>query len=103
LFPGIPYSYADVLDLDCLRELVVTHRIDWVIHFSALLSAIGEQNVPLAIKVNINGMHNILELAKQYQLKVFIPSTIGKRNSVFFFYFSNYGLIIKTEFILKKY
>lgn len=74
---GINFQYADVLDLNHLRELVVNNRIDWIVHFSALLSAIGEQNVPLAISVNINGMQNILELAKQYRLKVFIPSTIG--------------------------
>lgn len=35
--------------------MVVTYRIDWLIHFSALLSAVGEQNVPLAIRVNIEG------------------------------------------------
>lgn len=60
-----------------LQEIVVTHRIDWLIHFSALLSATGEQNVPLAIRVNIEGVHNIIELSKQYKLKVFVPSTIG--------------------------
>jgi threonine 3-dehydrogenase len=53
------------------------HRIDWLIHFSALLSAVGEQNVPLAVRVNIEGMHNVMELAKQYNLKIFVPSTIG--------------------------
>jgi threonine 3-dehydrogenase len=65
------------LDLSTLKQLVVDHKIDWIVHFSALLSAIGEKNVPLAISVNINGMQNILELAKLYNLKVFIPSTIG--------------------------
>ncbi|GFG40950.1 hypothetical protein Cfor_04695 [Coptotermes formosanus] len=72
-----PYIFADILDFKGLQQIVVTHRIDWLIHFSALLSAIGEQNVPLAIRVNIEGVHNVIELAKQYRLKVFIPSTIG--------------------------
>jgi hypothetical protein len=36
--------------------MVVNNRIDWIIHFSALLSAVGEQNVPLAIRVNIEGI-----------------------------------------------
>ena len=31
------------------------YRIDWMVHFSALLSAVGENNVPLAIRVNIEG------------------------------------------------
>ena len=72
-----PYMFADILDFKNLQEIVVNNQIDWIIHFSALLSAIGEQNVSLAIRVNIEGMHNILELSKQYKLRVFIPSTIG--------------------------
>lgn len=72
-----PYIFADILDFKGLQKIVVNQRIDWLIHFSALLSAIGEQNVPLAVRVNIEGMHNVIELAKQYQLKIFVPSTIG--------------------------
>lgn len=42
------YAYAHVSQ--GLQKIVVDHRIDWIIHFSALLSAIGEQNVPLAVR-----------------------------------------------------
>ena len=70
--------FADVLDFKSLQEKVVTYQIDTIIHFSALLSAIGEQNTPLAMRVNIEGLHNILELSRQYRLKLFVPSTIGK-------------------------
>jgi len=72
-----PFLFADVLDFKCLQEIVVNHRIDWLVHFSALLSAVGEQNVPLAVRVNIEGLHNVIELSKQYKLKLFVPSTIG--------------------------
>ncbi|XP_013789843.1 L-threonine 3-dehydrogenase, mitochondrial-like [Limulus polyphemus] len=72
-----PYIYADILDFKNLQEIIVTHHIDWLIHFSALLSAIGEHNVPLAMRVNIEGLHNVMELAKQYRLRIFVPSTIG--------------------------
>ncbi|KAK7101134.1 L-threonine 3-dehydrogenase, mitochondrial-like [Littorina saxatilis] len=72
-----PFLFADVLDLRGLRELVVNYEIDCLVHFSALLSAIGEQNIPLAMQVNIEGVHNVLEVAKQFGLKLFIPSTIG--------------------------
>ncbi|KOX69331.1 L-threonine 3-dehydrogenase, mitochondrial [Melipona quadrifasciata] len=72
-----PFIFADVLDFKGLQKIVVNYRIDWLIHFSALLSAVGEQNVPLAVRVNIEGMHNVIELAKQYKLRIFIPSTIG--------------------------
>jgi len=72
-----PFIFADILDFKNLQEIVVSHRIDWLIHFSALLSAVGENNVPLAVRVNIEGLHNVMELAKQYKLKIFVPSTIG--------------------------
>lgn len=72
-----PYIFADILDFKGLQKIVVDHRVDWIIHFSALLSAIGEQNVPLAVRVNIEGVHNVVELAKQYKLRIFVPSTIG--------------------------
>lgn len=77
IFESGPYIYADILDFKNLQEIIVTQRIDWLIHFSALLSAVGEFNIPLAMRVNIEGLHNVLELAKQYKLKLFVPSTIG--------------------------
>ncbi|XP_039271946.2 L-threonine 3-dehydrogenase, mitochondrial-like [Styela clava] len=72
-----PFAFADVLDTRNLRELVVNHGADWFVHYSALLSSIGESNVPLAMKVNIQSVHNVLELAREFNLRLFIPSTIG--------------------------
>lgn len=72
-----PYVFIDVLDFKGLQKIVVDHRIDWIIHFATLLSALGEQNVPLAVRVNIEGVHNVIEIAKQYKLRIFVPSTIG--------------------------
>ena len=50
-----PFIFADILDFKGLQKIVVNNRVDWIIHFSALLSAVGEQNVPLAVRVNIEG------------------------------------------------
>lgn len=72
-----PFVYADILNYQSLNDIIVNHDINWVIHLSAILSAIGENNVPLAMRINIEGMHNILELSKLHKLRVFIPSTIG--------------------------
>ena len=76
LFLG-PFIYADILDYKNLQSIVVDYNIDWIVHFSALLSAIGEQNVSEALKINIYGFHNIIELCRRYKLKLFSPSTIG--------------------------
>lgn len=72
-----PFLFADVMDLRGLREICVNYEIDWLVHFGALLSAVGENNVPLAMQVNIEGVHNALEVARQYKMKLFLPSTIG--------------------------
>ena len=78
MFPSIgPYLYADILDFKNLQSIVVNERIDWLVHFSAILSAVGEQNVSQALQVNVEGVHNIFELCRRNNLRLFCPSTIG--------------------------
>ncbi|KAG8579975.1 hypothetical protein GDO81_007056 [Engystomops pustulosus] len=77
VFHSGPFIYSDILDYKNLREIVVNNRITWLIHYSALLSAVGEANVPLARAVNITGLHNILDIAAEHGLRLFVPSTIG--------------------------
>uniref|UniRef100_A0AAY4AEY7 L-threonine 3-dehydrogenase, mitochondrial n=1 Tax=Denticeps clupeoides TaxID=299321 RepID=A0AAY4AEY7_9TELE len=77
VFNSGPFVYADVLDYKNLRELVVNNRITWLVHYSALLSAVGEANVTLARTINITGLHNVLDLALENCLRLFVPSTIG--------------------------
>ncbi|XP_041421034.1 L-threonine 3-dehydrogenase, mitochondrial isoform X1 [Xenopus laevis] len=77
VFYSGPFIYSDILDYKNLREIVVNNRITWLIHYSALLSAVGEANVPLARAVNITGLHNILDIAAEHGLRLFVPSTIG--------------------------
>ncbi|CAG9532958.1 unnamed protein product [Cercopithifilaria johnstoni] len=72
-----PLYYLDILNESAINQIVVNHNIDTIIHFSALLSAVGETNVPLALKVNAEGMQNILEVAKKHKTQIFIPSSIG--------------------------
>uniref|UniRef100_A0A0N4Z191 L-threonine 3-dehydrogenase, mitochondrial n=1 Tax=Parastrongyloides trichosuri TaxID=131310 RepID=A0A0N4Z191_PARTI len=72
-----PFQYLNIIDKNSIEEAVVNNEIDTIIHFSALLSAIGEQNVPLALQVNGLGVQNVLEVARTHKLQVFIPSTIG--------------------------
>lgn len=72
-----PFAYVDVLDTSSIQSVVVQNQIDWIIHLSALLSSIGEMNVPRAIQVNISGLHNIMDISQRYKLRLFVPSTIG--------------------------
>lgn len=59
-----PFFYLDVMNQSDIAEIVVNHNIDTIIHFSALLSAAGEANVPLALKLNVGAVQNVLEVAK---------------------------------------
>jgi len=59
-----PYLYVNILNVENIQQVVVDHQVDWIIHFSALLSAVGENNLSLATKVNIDGLHNVLEVSR---------------------------------------
>ncbi|MCP9264794.1 L-threonine dehydrogenase [Dirofilaria immitis] len=71
------FYYLDILNQSAINQMVINHNIDTIIHFSALLSAVGEANVPLALKVNVEGVQNVLEVARQHKTQIFIPSSIG--------------------------
>uniref|UniRef100_A0A914WAP5 NAD-dependent epimerase/dehydratase domain-containing protein n=1 Tax=Plectus sambesii TaxID=2011161 RepID=A0A914WAP5_9BILA len=60
-----PYLYLDVLDASNLEAAVVNYHVDWIIHLSAVLSAVGEQNVPLALRINCQGLQNVLEVSNR--------------------------------------
>lgn len=72
-----PFELLDVRDGKRLHELVKKYNIDSVIHLAALLSAVGEGNPQLLWDVNMNGLYNVLEVARQENLQVFTPSSIA--------------------------
>ncbi|KAF9110045.1 hypothetical protein BGX27_006853 [Mortierella sp. AM989] len=72
-----PFVFADVLDHAQMERIVIDYKIDWIVHYSALLSAVAEKNPALALNVNMTGFQNVLELAKVHNLRLYSPSTIG--------------------------
>ena len=73
-----PVEALDVLDRNRLEEIVDKYDIDTVFHLGAILSAKGEQNPQLCFKVNIDGLYNILEAAREKGVeKVIAPSSIA--------------------------
>ena len=45
------------------------HNINYIVHLSGILSALGEKNPYLAMKVNGEGVINALDMAKDYGAK----------------------------------
>lgn len=73
-----PFEHLDVTDSNRLDEIIDEYEIEVIVHLAALLSASGEQRPNLAWHVNVNGLYNVLEVARTRKLKrVFCPSSIA--------------------------
>jgi nucleoside-diphosphate-sugar epimerase len=67
-----------VTDRAALDGLVARFGADTVYHLAALLSATGEKNPQKAWNVNMNGLHNVLEIGRARGLvRIFSPSSIA--------------------------
>lgn len=71
------FEIADVTKEADLAALSAKYQLDTVIHLAAILSATGEENPQLLWNVNMNGLYNVLELAREKKLAVFTPSSIA--------------------------
>ncbi|MGR9116512.1 MAG: L-threonine 3-dehydrogenase [Gammaproteobacteria bacterium] len=72
-----PFYSLDIRDGAALERIVKKHQIDTVFHLAALLSAVAESKPQLAWDINMNGLINILEIARLHRCAVFFPSSIG--------------------------
>ena len=72
------FEKLDVVDAKRLKEIVLKYKVTQIYHLAALLSATGEKNPQLAWKVNMEGLMNVLEIARQHNIKkIFHPSSIA--------------------------
>lgn len=72
-----PVAVADVTQAAELAALVDRYQIDTIYHLAAVLSAVGEQKPQLAWDIGVNGLYNVLEIAREKKCAVFFPSSIG--------------------------
>lgn len=73
-----PFEYIDVTRRETIEEVVRKYKIDTIYHLAAILSAVGEKKPQLAWEVNMNGLYNVLEVAREYEMvRVFCPSSIA--------------------------
>src|SRR6201997_1120615 len=77
-FSNNPFEVLDVLNKDALFNIVKKHQIKQVYLLAALLSATAEKNPLYGWQLNMQGLFNILDLAKEKHLaKVYWPSSIA--------------------------
>jgi nucleoside-diphosphate-sugar epimerase len=72
-----PWRMLDVRDRAVLDAAVADHRIDAILHLASLLSANAEQHPQTAWDVNVNGLINVLEVARERGCALFFPSSIA--------------------------
>ncbi|SES96220.1 L-threonine 3-dehydrogenase [Natronincola peptidivorans] len=71
------FEIVDVTKAQQVADAVKKHKIDTIIHLAAILSATGENNPAAAWDVNMNGLYNVLEVARESQCAVCTPSSIA--------------------------
>jgi nucleoside-diphosphate-sugar epimerase len=72
-----PFELLDVMDGQKMVELSKKYEVDTVIHMAALLSATAEANPVFAWNLNMGGLMNALETARELNCQFFTPSSIG--------------------------
>lgn len=73
-----PYVSLDVMNKEMLHVLVIRHNITQIYLLAAILSATGEKNPNLAWHLNMQGLLNVLDIAREEKLhKIYWPSSIA--------------------------
>ena len=72
-----PMAECDVTNPQMISDVVSKYNIDTIYNLAALLSVVAESKPRLAWKIGIDGLWNILEIAREHHCAVFTPSSIG--------------------------
>ncbi len=73
-----PYVSLDVMNKEMLHVQVIRQNVTQIYLLAAILSATGEKNPALAWHLNMQGLLNVLDIAREEKLqKVYWPSSIA--------------------------
>lgn len=72
-----PATIVDITNPQQIAEAVSLYNIDTIYNLAALLSAVAEMKPQLAWKIGVDGLFNVLEVAREKHCAVFTPSSIG--------------------------
>jgi nucleoside-diphosphate-sugar epimerase len=72
-----PFEHLDCTKPDHVQDVVRRHGVRAIYHLAAMLSAVAEDRPQAAWTLNMGGLYNVLEVARQNRCSVFFPSSIG--------------------------
>ncbi|MCK4233771.1 L-threonine 3-dehydrogenase [candidate division WOR-3 bacterium] len=72
-----PFEFITVSDFKEVEDIVKKYDIGTIYHLAAVLSAVGESKPQICWDVNMNGLYNVLEVAREHKAAVFVPSSIA--------------------------
>lgn len=72
-----PFETLDVTDASKMAEIAKKYNVDSIVHLAALLSAVAEARPALAWEINMGGLFNALEVARELKTAFFTPSSIA--------------------------
>jgi nucleoside-diphosphate-sugar epimerase len=72
-----PSAIVDVTNAEMIANVAKQYDIDAIYNLAALLSVVAESKPRLAWKIGIDGLWNVLEVAREHHCAVFTPSSIG--------------------------
>lgn len=72
-----PFETLDATDMDAVVAVVKKYNITTIYHMASILSGTGEKNPQKAWHVNMDGLYNVLEAGRMFNIALFIPSSIA--------------------------
>ena len=73
-----PFYKLDVMDAQAIADVIRANKVKHVYLLAALLSATAEQKMKMAWKLNMEGLFNVLDIAKELGgMRIFWPSSIA--------------------------
>ncbi len=71
------FEILDVLDYEKFLKIAKDNKVDTIVHLASILSANAEKNPMFAWNLNMNGLINALEIAKECKAQLHAPSSIA--------------------------
>lgn len=75
--PEGPFEVLDARDGEKYAEAVTKFKPDTIYHLAGILSANAEKKPQFAWSVNVQGLYNALEIARESNAAIFFPSSIA--------------------------